>query len=94
VTSSEVGTFTRMSDKMSRLASFIRNGELVVKDESVQDTLIDLANYAVLLSAQIIDRRGELIRQGQGKDLPDVRVMEHMLSEESPLKVNAGRFKP
>jgi hypothetical protein len=87
VTSSEVGTFTRMSDKMSRLASFIRNGELVVKDESVQDTLIDLANYAVLLSAQIVerrDRRDEFIKQGQ----------EHMLSEESPLKVNVGRFKP
>lgn len=44
----EIGMITRMSDKMSRIASFVEKGELQVKDESVQDTLLDVANYAIL----------------------------------------------
>lgn len=37
----------RLSDKLSRFANLIKN-ESLVKDESVRDTLIDLANYAVM----------------------------------------------
>lgn len=44
----ELGFLTRMTDKFSRIGSFIANGTLQVKDESVQDTLLDLANYAIL----------------------------------------------
>lgn len=49
----EVGILTRMMDKMMRISSFIENNELSVKDESVIDTLRDLANYAALLAAHI-----------------------------------------
>lgn len=49
----EVGFLTRMTDKMARIASFIKKGELMVKDESVTDTLRDLANYSMLLAAYI-----------------------------------------
>ncbi len=49
----EVGFMTRMTDKMARIASFIKNGELMVKDESVQDTLLDLANYSMLFAAYL-----------------------------------------
>ena len=52
-TKTETGFIVRMSDKMSRIASFIANGSLMVKDESVTDTLIDLANYSCLLAAYI-----------------------------------------
>lgn len=51
--STEVGFLTRMMDKMKRIASFVENGELKVKDESVQDTLTDLANYACLMAGYI-----------------------------------------
>lgn len=44
----EQGFFTRMCDKMSRISSFIEKGELLVKDESVEDSLLDLANYCIL----------------------------------------------
>ena len=47
-TSAEQGFLSRMSDKLARFASFIDSGELLVKDESVDDTLEDLANYALL----------------------------------------------
>lgn len=55
--SSEVGFVTRMTDKLSRIISFINSGTLMVKDESVQDTLIDLANYCILMSAYIEDKK-------------------------------------
>lgn len=49
----EQGFLTRMMDKMKRIASFAEQGELQVKDESVTDTLKDLANYSCLLSGYI-----------------------------------------
>ena len=44
----EVGLIVRMSDKLARTANLI-NREAQVKDESVLDTLADLANYAMIL---------------------------------------------
>ena len=38
----------RLSDKIERLESLCRNGETRVEDESLRDTLIDLAKYAVM----------------------------------------------
>ena len=43
-----LGVIIRMNDKIVRLKSFARNGQLYVKDESVVDTLKDLATYALL----------------------------------------------
>ena len=42
------GCLVRIGDKFSRLCSFARQGELQVKDESIEDTLIDMANYSVI----------------------------------------------
>lgn len=42
------GFIARMLDKMSRIASFNQTGSLQVKTESVEDTLLDLANYSLL----------------------------------------------
>lgn len=38
----------RLSDKMNRLDSFITGKEMKVTDETIRDTLIDIANYAVM----------------------------------------------
>lgn len=48
-----VGILTRMSDKMSRIASFIQNGDLQVKEESAGDTLLDLAVYAIIFKIKL-----------------------------------------
>lgn len=37
----------RLGDKFSRFSNLIKNAA-VVKDESVRDTLIDMANYAIM----------------------------------------------
>ena len=47
---------TRITDKMSRLSSFIHAGKMNVQDESFKDTVVDVINYMVLLSAYINDK--------------------------------------
>ena len=53
IASTEQGFLTRMMDKISRVNSFVKQGVLNVKTESVEDTLIDLANYAILMAGYI-----------------------------------------
>lgn len=55
--SAEVGLMTRMMDKVTRVSGFIRKGVLEVKDESIEDTLIDLSNYSLLLAAYIKSKK-------------------------------------
>jgi len=43
-----VGIVVRLTDKLSRLASFTKQGTLKVKDEKLEDTLNDISVYAVL----------------------------------------------
>lgn len=38
----------RLSDKLNRFKTLSRGGEQKVNDESIRDTLIDLANYAIM----------------------------------------------
>lgn len=44
------GVIIRMMDKMSRIANLIDNDPKVV-DERFEDTIMDLINYAIILSA-------------------------------------------
>lgn len=60
ICSTEQGFLTRMFDKFSRITSFVQKGVLEVKDESVEDTLIDLANYCILMAGFIRSRRASL----------------------------------
>lgn len=57
----EHGFLTRIMDKLSRIGSFVESGTLAVKDEAVEDTLLDLANYSVLLAAYIRSTRAPAI---------------------------------
>lgn len=49
----EAGIMVRLTDKMSRLSTFITTGEFKVKDEAVEDTVLDVINYVVILYAYI-----------------------------------------
>jgi len=42
---------------MSRLSSFIEAGTLQVKDESVEDTILDIINYAVLFQSFLQEKK-------------------------------------
>lgn len=57
----EQGILTRMSDKFQRAANLLQPGrEAQVKDESVEDTLIDNAVYSIIL---LIYRRSKKPQQ-------------------------------
>lgn len=47
-----ISSLVRMSDKMNRLESLAQR-EAQVKDESIRDTLLDLANYAIMTVMEI-----------------------------------------
>ena len=44
----------RLEDKLNRLKALTKNGNQQVSDESIDDTLMDLANYAIMT---IVERR-------------------------------------
>lgn len=48
----------RLEDKLNRLKSLTLGGEAKVKDESVRDTLLDLANYAIMAIMEL-EQTGE-----------------------------------
>ena len=53
----ERALFVRIWDKVQRLKQLVWNAkELKVSDESIEDTLKDLANYSII---QVILRRGQ-----------------------------------
>ena len=53
-----VSAVTRMCDKMNRIISLVSTKEQKVNDESLRDTLIDIANYAVMTIMEL-DKRKE-----------------------------------
>lgn len=56
-----IAAIVRMDDKMERITSINESGEILVKDESVRDTLLDLANYAIM-AAMWLDDQDETIK--------------------------------
>ena len=50
----------RLSDKLSRIASLVKQGKLKENDESLEDTLLDLAGYAVLGIKYLKEHKDEL----------------------------------
>lgn len=59
----ERGFLVRMGDKMKRIRSFVDKGVLMVKNESVHDTLLDLANYCILLAGYIKSKQDAALRR-------------------------------
>jgi hypothetical protein len=57
------GILVRMSDKLMRLVSLTRPGTVQrVTDESLEDTVIDLRNYADYVLAMVKEQKGEEIK--------------------------------
>jgi hypothetical protein len=59
ICSTEQAFLVRITDKISRLVTFTNNGVLLVKDEGVEDSIIDLINYLVLFSAFLNNKKSE-----------------------------------
>jgi len=69
----EQGFMARITDKISRLAGFLKNGEFKVKGESFIDTAQDLSNYVALLAVYHMSKTTVLIADPKEKSrLPDI----------------------
>jgi hypothetical protein len=44
-------------DKMTRISNLLKT-DAQVKDESIKDSLLDMANYAMILASYIEDKKG------------------------------------
>lgn len=53
-----ISAVTRITDKVNRLQSLSVNKEAMVKDESIQDTLYDLANYTIMTLIELEKKYG------------------------------------
>ena len=53
-----VASVVRLGDKMNRIES-LTNKEAQVKDESIKDTLLDMANYAIMTVMWMDKKSGE-----------------------------------
>jgi hypothetical protein len=47
------GCLVRIGDKMSRLENFLNEKDYKVVSEKAEDTIVDLANYAILMSCLV-----------------------------------------
>lgn len=47
----------RLGDKLNRLESFAQKKDMQVNDESVEDTLMDMANYAIMTLVEMNMRK-------------------------------------
>jgi hypothetical protein len=56
VVSVEEGFLVRILDKLKRVNTFIKQGELRVENESFVDAVVDLINYLILLTGYITDQ--------------------------------------
>lgn len=57
ICSTEAGMLVRMTDKLSRLSSFVEAGAFQVQDESLEDTCVDIINYAILFHSFVQDKK-------------------------------------
>ena len=66
-----ISAATRMLDKMNRVVSLVTKDKQEVKDESLRDTLIDLANYAVMTIMELDGEKPSAEESAtDGKKLP------------------------
>jgi len=83
----ESGMLVRMTDKMSRLSSFMESGKFEVKDESLEDTVLDMINYSVLLYAYVTDKKNSKENSCSGGGIDDTKEGRVQFLQESPKKV-------
>lgn len=86
------GFLVRMTDKFSRITSFVQKGILLVKDESVEDTLLDLSNYCILMAGFIKSEKEAKVKEtdlqtpsGQFTEPPKGQRLEDFLVQAAPV---------
>jgi hypothetical protein len=58
----ELGVLIRMTDKMSRISTYLNKGELSLANESVYDAIVDIINYSVILAGLLKDKDSKKVK--------------------------------
>ena len=69
------GSVIRMGDKYARISNFIKKGDFQFKEESIKDTLMDMAIYSlitiILYEEEVFDSHAKNYEEGLEKTLDD-----------------------
>lgn len=86
------GIITRMSDKITRMENLFRLRDQQVKDESLEDTILDLANYCLLLVVAMrrSNKNNDVVNWEKSKPLADMVRFGTTFEE---LNVNGRKFR-
>ena len=73
----------RMDDKMNRIKTLNKIQDAAVRGEKIEDTLLDLANYAILALTEI-EFRKKLLLSEQNEEYPkkDVKMTQKYIDEQ------------
>ena len=69
-----IAPVVRMSDKMERIKQLSKGEDIKVKDESLRDTLIDMANYALMTAVEMeleSEKEGRTVLLGESEVVYD-----------------------
>lgn len=78
-----VSFLVRMDDKMNRIKTLNKIQDAAVRGEKIEDTLLDLANYAILALTEI-EFRKKLLLSEQNEEYPkkDVEMTQKYIDEQ------------
>lgn len=65
----KIGLWVRMTDKIGRISTFFREGELKVDNEGLEDAFMDLGNYCFLMLALLSEEEDSQIEEASRYDL-------------------------
>ena len=49
----DISALVRISDKMNRIEQLVQTGEQKVKDEALEDSILDMANYLIMWAMEL-----------------------------------------
>lgn len=81
-----ISALTRMTDKWNRIKALAKGTENKVKDEAIEDTLLDLANYCIMTVIELEKQRGEKERIELRAELKEhyIQPMLDYIKQEEP----------
>ena len=56
----DISALVRISDKMNRIDQLVQTGEQKVKDEALEDSILDMANYLIMWAMELEEGRMRL----------------------------------
>lgn len=72
----------RMDDKMNRIKTLIKVGDAAVTGEHIEDTLLDLANYAILALTEIEFRKKLLLSEPDEYVKNDITITKTYIDQQ------------